>query len=119
MNAVAAYSVPPAVEHVTDDSASEQPNLMECVTAYSWFRATHRAINAFNEHDAAAYTTVAHAQGRQEEAYTSITIGAVVCAGESQDGWTFIEGSLVDEDDDIWTDVRAWCPSACLEQLER
>ena len=117
MNAAAAYSVPPALEQVTDDSASEQPNLMEYVAACSWFRATHRTINAFSEQEASAYTTVAHAQGRQGEVYTPITIGAVVCAGESQDGWTFIEGSLEDEKDDIWTDVRAWCPSACLEQL--
>ena len=124
LDAVAAYSVPPTLSSSSvppaqsaDDSISEQPNLLNYIAASSWFQATHRAINAFSGCDASAYTRVAHAQGRQGEVYTPITIGAVVCAGESQDGWTFIEGSLEDEKDDIWTDVRAWCPSACLEQL--
>ena len=124
LNAVAAYSVPPALSYSSvppaqsaDDSISEQPILMEYIAASSWFRATHRAINAFSWCDASAYTRVAHVQGRHGEVYTPIKIGDIVCVGESQDGWTFVEGSLEDEEDDVWTDVRAWCPSACFEPL--
>ena len=117
LNAVAAYSVPPALScssvpphefvpaHSADDSTSEQPNLMECIAANPWFRATHRATNAFSGCDASAYTRVAHVQGRHGEVYTPIKIGDIVCVGESQDGWTFVEGSL---EDDEWIDVRAW-----------